>query len=312
MRAVQWDRYGGVEVLEVRDVDDPVPGPGQVRVRVRAAALNPGEPKIRNGEFAAMFPATFPSGEGTDLAGIVDALGEGVGAFAVGDEVLGWTDERASHAQLVAVPETQLTAKPAGLSWELAGSLFVAGTTALAAVEAVAPAPGETIAIAGAAGAVGSLAVQLVLMRGAKVIGIAGAANQQWLRDLGAAPVDYGAGDVSELLAGAAAGGAIDAFIDAVGGPYVDLALALGIPNERVDTIANIPAAIEKGVKRDGNAQGASAENLALLAAMVADGRLELKVARSYPLEDVRTAYEELETGHARGKIVLLPWSDDS
>jgi NADPH:quinone reductase-like Zn-dependent oxidoreductase len=307
MRAVQWDSYGGVDVLGVRDVADPVPGAGQVRVRVRAAGLNPGEAKIRAGEFRAMFPATFPSGEGTDFAGTVDAVGDGVDAFAVGDEVLGWTDERASHAELVVVPDTQLTGKPADLPWEVAGSLFVAGTTALAAVDAVAPGPGDLVAVAGAAGAVGSLAVQLVLLRGAKAIGIAGAANQQWVGELGAVPVDYSAGELAELLAAAADGQPIDGFIDTVGGPYVDLALELGVSPDRVDTIANLRAASEKGVKRDGNAQGASAENLALVAAMVADGRLELSVARTYPLDDVRAAYEELETGHVRGKLVLIP-----
>src|ERR1700691_6303827 len=143
MKAVRFDKYGGLDVLEVREVEDPLAGPGQVLVAVKAAGLNPGEIAIREGKLDARFPATFPSGEGTDLAGVVQALGEGVSAFAVGDEVLGWSEERSSHAELVAVPADQLTAKPPSVSWEVAGSLFVAAMAAYASVDAVAPQAGE-------------------------------------------------------------------------------------------------------------------------------------------------------------------------
>src|SRR5213082_1678888 len=118
MRAVRFDRYGGVDVLDVREVEDPVATPGRVLVAVRAAGINPGEIAIREGRLHERWPATFPSGEGTDLAGVVRAVAEGVSAFAVGEEVLGWTQERASHAELVAVPADQLIAKPASVSWE--------------------------------------------------------------------------------------------------------------------------------------------------------------------------------------------------
>ncbi len=143
MKAVRFDDYGGVDVLEVREVEDAAAGPGEVLVAVKAAGINPGEIAIREGRLHERLPATFPSGEGTDLAGVVQALGAGVSAFAPGDEVLGWTEQRASHAELVAVPDDQLTAKPPAVSWEVAGSLFVVGFAAYASVQAVAPQAGR-------------------------------------------------------------------------------------------------------------------------------------------------------------------------
>jgi NADPH:quinone reductase-like Zn-dependent oxidoreductase len=160
-KAVQFDSYGGVDVLEVRDVPRPVPGAGEVLVEVRAAGINPSEAVIRSGALADQFPATFPSGQGSDLAGVVAELGSGADGFAVGDEVIGFSMRRSSHAEYVTVPANQLTAKPSEVSWEVAGSLFVAGATAYAAVRAVRLVAGETVAIAGAAGGVGSIAVQL-------------------------------------------------------------------------------------------------------------------------------------------------------
>ena len=130
MKAVRFDEYGDVDVLKVVDVPTPAPGPGQVLVQVKAAGINPGEAKIRSGALHARWPATFPSGQGSDLAGIVAETGPGVTGVSVGDEVIGWTDNRASQAQYVVVEEQHLTAKPANVSWTIAGALFVAGTTA--------------------------------------------------------------------------------------------------------------------------------------------------------------------------------------
>ncbi|ETB54839.1 NADPH:quinone reductase, partial [Mycobacterium avium subsp. paratuberculosis 10-8425] len=154
-RAVRFDRYGGREVLYVADIEMPAPGPGEVVVEVRAAGINPGEAAIRVGALHERFPATFPSGEGSDLAGVVTAVGPGVTEFAVGDEVLGFSLRRSSHATHTAVPVGQLIRKPPELSWEVAGSLYVVGVTAYAAVRAVAPQPGETVAVSAAAGGVG-------------------------------------------------------------------------------------------------------------------------------------------------------------
>lgn len=144
-KAVQFDQYGGIDVLQVRDVPRPVPAPDEVLVQVRAAGINPGEAKIRTGMLHDRFPATFPSGQGSDLAGVVVEAGHGVARFAPGDEVFGYTDNRASHAEFVVVPASQLVTKPEGLSWEVAGSLFVAGTTAYAAVGSVHLSPGDTV-----------------------------------------------------------------------------------------------------------------------------------------------------------------------
>src|ERR1700743_2714639 len=163
-RAVRFDRYGGREVLYVADIDMPEPGPGEVVVEVRAAGINPGEAGIRSGAMHEMFPATFPSGEGSDLAGVVTAVGPDVTEFSVGDEVLGFSFSRSSHAHHTAVPVDQLIRKPPEMSWEVAGALYVVGATAYAAVRAVAPQPGETVAVSADAGGGGRIVLpQLVV-----------------------------------------------------------------------------------------------------------------------------------------------------
>ncbi|MFZ1994106.1 MAG: NADP-dependent oxidoreductase [Solirubrobacteraceae bacterium] len=304
-RAVRFDEYGGVDVLHVVDVDDPVVGAGQLLIRVKAAGINPGEGKIREGLLRERWPSTFPSGQGSDLAGVVEAVGEGVDAFKTGDEVIGFTDSRASHAELVVIDAGNATRRPAGVPWEVAGALFVAGTTAYAASRAVSPAEGDTVVVSGAAGGVGSLTVQLARRAGATVIGLASEPNHEWLRGHGVVPVTYGDG-VAERIREAAPGG-VDAFIDTVGGGYVELALELGVAPNRIDTIADFSAPAKYGVKADGSAAGASAEVLAQLAALIAEGALEVPVAATYPLDQVRQAYTELERKHTRGKIVLMP-----
>jgi NADPH:quinone reductase-like Zn-dependent oxidoreductase len=303
--AVRLNEYGGLDVLKVVDVPRPSPGPGQVLVEVKAAGINPGEAKIRDGLLDAMWPATFPSGQGSDLAGVVQELGEGVEGVAAGDEVIGFTHNRASHAELVVVEAADVTPRPAGVPWEAAGSLFVAGTTAYAAVRAVSAGPGETVVVAGAAGGVGVITVQLAGLAGAKVIGLASQPNHQWLRDHGVIPVAYGPG-VAERIS-EAAGGSVDAFIDLVGDDYVELALELGVKPDRIDTIVNFAAKAEHGVKTEGNNAAASAEVLAELAGLIADGRLEIPISAVFPLAEVRDAYRALEEGHTHGKIVLVP-----
>ncbi len=304
MKAVRFDEYGGVDVLNVVDVPRPVPGPGQLLVRVRAAGINPGEGKIRSGALSARFPATFPSGEGSDLAGTVAEFGPQTTGVAVAEEVIGWTDNRASHAEYALVEAENWTPKPAGVPWEVAGALPVAGFTAYAAVRAVALQPGDILVVSGAAGGVGSIAVQLARLQGATVVGLASEPNHEWLRDHGVIPVTYGDG-VADRVRRAA--DHVDAFIDTQGADYVDLALALGVTPSRIDTIANFTAVQEHGVKAEGNAAGASAATLAELSGLIADGKLEVPVEATYPLAEVSEAYRELEQGHTRGKIVLLP-----
>lgn len=304
-RAVRFDHYGGVEVLQVVEVDRPEPAAGQVLVRVKAAGINPGEASIREGLLHDRYPATFPSGEGSDLAGVIDEIGADVEGFAVGDEVIGYTDNRASHAELALVEAEDLTARPPDVPWEVAGALFVAGTTAYAAVRAVALTAGDTLVVSGAAGGVGSIAVQLAVLAGAHVIGLAGEHNHEWLRRHGVVPLSYADG-VDARIRDAAPDG-VRAFIDTYGGGYVKLAVELGVAPERIDTIIDRQAAQQYGVKQDGNAAGASAAVLAELAGLVAAGKLEVPIARAYPLAQVQDAYRELEQRHTRGKIVLVP-----
>ncbi|SHY76354.1 Putative oxidoreductase [Mycobacteroides abscessus subsp. bolletii] len=285
----------------------PVPAPDEVLVQVRAAGINPGEAKIRTGMLHDRFPATFPSGQGSDLAGVVVEAGHGVARFAPGDEVFGYTDNRASHAEFVVVPASQLVTKPEGLSWEVAGSLFVAGTTAYAAVGSVHLSPGDVVAVSAAAGGVGTIAVQLARAAGATVIGIAGPDNDEWLTAHGVIPVNYGDG-LAERIKAAAPQGRVDAFLDLFGGGYVDLALnELGVDLQRIDTIIDFAAIERYGVQSVGNAEGASAQVLSELAALIVDGKLEVTVAQTFPLDAVRSAYELLERQHTRGKIVLVP-----
>jgi NADPH:quinone reductase-like Zn-dependent oxidoreductase len=302
MKAVRFNEYGGLDVLRVADVPIPEPGGGQVLVQVKAASINPGEAKIREGQLHSMFPATFPSGEGSDFAGIVTKFGPGIQGFAPGDEVIGWTDHRASHAEYVAVEAENLTPKPANVSWEVAGSLAVAGTTAYAAVNAVSLRPGDTVAVSGAAGGVGSLAVQLARRAGAEVIGIAGPSKHGWLAAHGVKPVAYGQ-DLADRLRGAG----VYAFIDTVGGGYVKLALDLGVVPDRIETIADFAAAREYGVKAVGGGTARTAAVLAELAGLVASGELEVPIAATFPLDQVRDAFALVEQGHTLGKVVLLP-----
>jgi NADPH:quinone reductase-like Zn-dependent oxidoreductase len=303
-KAVRFDEYGGIDVLQVVEVLRPVPGPGQVLVRVKAAGINPGEAKIRKGLLHARWPATFPSGQGTDLAGIVAETGPGVTGFAAGDEVIGFTDNRASQAEYVLVEAANLTAKPAGVSWEAAGALPVAGFTAYATVRAVALTPGDTVVVAGAAGGVGSIAVQLARRAGVTVIGLASEANHGWLASHGVIPVTYGAGVAGRIRDAAPK---VDAFIDTFGGDYVQIALELGVEPSRIDTIANFDAVQRYGVKAEGNAAAASASVLAELAGLIAAGQLEIPVTAVFPLAKVQDAYRRLEQGHLLGKIVLVP-----
>ncbi|MGX6606795.1 NADP-dependent oxidoreductase [Micromonosporaceae bacterium Da 78-11] len=306
--AVRYSEFGESEVLRVEEVPRPVPGPGQVLVEVRAAGINPGEATIRRGLMHHRWPSTFPSGQGSDLAGVVLEIGPAVTGFAVGDEVLGFTHDRASHAELVLAAEDQIVRKPTGVSWEAAGSLYVAGATAYAAVRAVSLRAGDTVVVSGAAGGVGALAVQLARHAGAKVVGVAGPANQDWLRQHGVVPVVYGEGLTDRILA--VTEGRVDAFIDTFGADYVRQAIKLGVRPERINTIINFKDAEAYGTKAEGSNDASTAEVLSTLAELLDKGVVELPIAAVYPLAQVREAFRELEKRHTRGKIVLRPGPD--
>lgn len=305
MRAVRFSEWGDRSVLRVEEVPVPEVQPGRVLVRVRAAGINPGESAIRQGLFDGQDPEKLPSGQGTDFAGIVVAVGDGVDGVDEGEEVLGWSWERSSQAEYVSVPSEQVVQKPRLLDWTVAGGLDVVATTAAAAVRAVDPRAGETVVVSGAAGGVGGIVTQLLTNEGVDVIAIASRSNHEWLRSKGARPVAYGDGLLERVQELATNG--VDAVIDTFGPEYVHLGVSLGVPASRIETIIAFDAAAEIGAQASGSADTADPEILGALAQMVASGEIEVPVAATFPLERVQDAYEELEQRHTRGKIVLLP-----
>jgi len=297
MRAIRYDRHGGIENIAVVDVPDPETTSGHAVVRVRATGINPGS-------LAALQGAPFTPTR--DLAGEVVAVGAGAAGVAVGDAVLGWSDDWSAHAELVAVPAEQLIPKPTELSWDMAGALHVTAMAGLAGVKAVSPGAGEIVVVSGASGGVGLVAAQLARRAGATVIGLAGPDNAGWLRDRGITPVAYGEGQEGRIRA-AAGGARIAAFIDAVGGGYVDLALALGVHKGRINTAVDFRAAREHGVTTLGTREAGGAPALHDLAALAASGALDIPIAAAYPLDRVREAYRRVAARTTHGKIVLHP-----
>ncbi|MEU4390667.1 NADP-dependent oxidoreductase [Kribbella sp. NPDC023855] len=301
-KAIRFSRHGGVGVLEVADVAQPQAGPGEIVVAVRAAGINPLDSAIREGVMQSVYPvAAYPSGQGQDFAGVIDEVGPDVVTFEVGDEVLGFLPAPgAAQAEYVVASINQVVAKPAGVSWEMAGGLYTAGAAAYAAVRAVRPTPGETVVVAGAAGGVGSVAVQLARRTGAKVIGIAGPDKHAWLSAHGVTPVAYG-NDLRKAL------GAPDALIDAFGNGYVDLAIDLGVPPERINTVIDFEAAAKHGTRADGCLAVDAPQVLTELAALLDKGELEVPIAATYSLDQVHEAFAQLEQRHTLGKIILRP-----
>ncbi|HET9093531.1 MAG TPA: NADP-dependent oxidoreductase [Solirubrobacteraceae bacterium] len=305
---MRFERYGGVEVLDVVEVDPPEPGDGQLLVRVRAAGINPFEAKLRSGAFEGSIPLSFPAAQGNDFAGVVEEVAADVQEFRVGDQVLGTTAVRGSHGELAVASQAHVLARPAALPWEVAGGLWNVGTTAYASVAATGVQAGEVVLVAGASGGVGGLAAQLARHRGATVLGIAGERGHPWLRSRGIVPVAYGDGMQQRLERAAAAhGGRIDALIDAAGHGYVEMGIGLGVAAERINTLVDYEGAARHGARTDGARAAANTEVVEEVVQLIVGGELELPIAATFPLESVREAYELLEHGHPPGKIVLLP-----
>jgi NADPH:quinone reductase-like Zn-dependent oxidoreductase len=301
--AVRFDRYGGSDVLKVVEVEDRPPAIGEVRVRVVAAGINPGEISIREGHIHERFPASFPSGQGSDFAGVVAEVGERVDGVHVGDEVIGFSDWRSAQAESVTLPADHVIPKPHGVDWNQAGALYVAGTTARACVTAVRLRRGDTVVIGGAAGGVGILTTQLAVLSGALVVATAGKANHAYLESLGAIPVEYGKGLADRIRKIAPDG--VDAYIDCFGDGNVEAAVALGVDRNRINTIADRVVGKKYGVRMEGMATVPARETMIELAHLMAAGDLAVPIAETYPLVEVRAAYERLAKRHALGKIVL-------
>jgi NADPH:quinone reductase-like Zn-dependent oxidoreductase len=305
MEAIVYEEFGGAEVLRHESgVAVPVPGPGEVRVKTAAVGVNPVDWKRRYGWLEHFYPTTFPAVPGLEFAGTVDALGEGVTEFAVGDEVFGWSTTGAYAAYAIA---DIVAPKPAGLSWEHAVSIPVAGETAQRVLDALGVREGETLLLHGAAGAVGAVAVQLAVAAGVTVIGTASERNHAFLRELGAIPVTYGDGLADRVRAVAPQG--VDAVFDAAGHDTLPVSLELlGGATARVVTIAATDADAH-GVVFSGLrvADDVARRWLTEHAGLAVEGRLRLDIAEVLPLKEAARAQELSESGHARGKIVLKP-----
>ncbi|MFH9662170.1 NADP-dependent oxidoreductase [Streptomyces sp. NPDC017248] len=302
MKAVAFRAFGGPEVLELMELPTPEPGPGEVRVRVKAAGAQPTDCAVRQGWSPPGFTLAFPHVTGGDFAGVVDALGTGVTGFSPGDEVLGYRTQL-TYAEYVVAPADQIVPKPPALSWEVAGCLSASGQTAHTALEDLGVSAGETVLVNGAAGGVGTLAVQLAAARGAKVIGTAREENHAYLRELGAVPVAYGAGLAGRVRAAAPEG--VAAALDTASAEGLRVAAGLVGDRNRVGTVFAYDACAELGVRWLRSRR--SARRLAELAALVADGTLTVHIRKALPLARAAEAHRELDTGHGRGKIVLLP-----
>ncbi len=303
MQAVVYDEFGGPERLALREVAAPTPGPGEVRIRVRRAGVNPVDWKVLSGGLRGLMPHVLPIVPGWDVAGVVDALGPDVPELEVGDEVLSYARkdwvQQGTFAELVTVRVVDVARKPAALSWDAAGALPLAGLTAERVLDAAGVSHGSTVLVHAASGGVGTLAVQLARLRGARVIGTASPSGHDRLRALGAEPVAYGDGLVDAVRALAPEG--VDAVVDLVGG-VMEQTLAVLAEGGQHASIADHAAGEHGGrwvwVRPDG-------PRLEALAQRVADGELDVEIAGSFPLADVAGAFEQSMSATTRGKLVI-------
>ncbi|GLZ37221.1 NADP-dependent oxidoreductase [Actinokineospora sp. NBRC 105648] len=297
MKAAQFSRFGGPEVLEIADLPDPHPGPGEVRVAVRAAGVNASDWKKRQGLMDQELPQTM----GYEVAGVVDELGEGVTDIAVGDRVFGFATG-AGQAELAVLPH--YAPIPPSLDFAAAAALPVAVETAARALDQLGVRSGGTLLVNGASGTIGRAAVQLAVARGARVIGTCGPGNHEMIRALGAEPVTYGDGMAHRVSALAPAG--VDLALDVAGsGVLPELIDLVGGP-EHVITIADFEGAQRHGVRFSRGDTGRALYTLDQLGDLVESGRLTLPVGQTFPLAEVAQAHRVGEAGQVRGKLVLL------
>ncbi|CCK32162.1 alcohol dehydrogenase GroES domain protein [Streptomyces davaonensis JCM 4913] len=301
-KAVRFSRYGGPDVLDVVEVDEPVPGRGEVVVAVETAAINPGEIGIREGVFADLWPAQFPEGQGNDYAGVIHAVGAEVNGFRPGDQVMGFAP-RAAQAEFVRTKPERLARKPPELDWAPAAVIPGVGATAYAEVEALDLSQTETLVVSAGAGGVGSIAVQLARRRGATVLATGSRNSFDFLTSLGAVPVEYGDGLADRIRA--ATSKPVTAYLDHIGRGNVAAALTLGVAPSRINTLADGAAVTRHGVRAVGQAEADFPSVWEYLARLAATGEIAFPINAVYALEDVRVAYTRLAERHTHGKIVL-------
>lgn len=298
MKAVQFSEYGGPEVLKQVEIDEPHAGPGQVRIAVRAAGVNPLDWKIRAGYFQEFMPVDLPSGVGFEAAGIVDEVGEGVTDVAVGDAVFGsGTGTVAEYAVL-----TYWARKPDNMPFDLAGGFAVVSETAIRALNAVGAKAGETVLICGAAGGVGSAAVQIARTRGVTVIGTASAAKHDYLTELGAIPTSYDPGLADRVKALAPQG--VDAALDLAGAGIIPELIDITGDASRVISIVDF-AATEHGAQFSPTPQENPERALAEGARLYSDGALKLRIEKAFPMAQIAEAHALSAEGHVTGKLVI-------
>ncbi len=298
MLALRYHEFGDPEVMRVEEAEEPHAGPGEVRIAVRAASVNPFDWKLRAGYMAEVMPVTFPVIPGTDAAGVVDEVGEGVDGIAVGDEVFGLGSATSAEYAVLDIA----TPKPASMSFVQAAALGLAVETAARTLDRLALKPGDTLLVDGAAGGVGSAMVQVARERGLTVIGTASPARHDYLRSLGALPTAYGPG-LAERVAELAPGGMAGA-VDVVGQGSVRSLIEIAGAPDRVVTVADF-SGYSLGVHVADTSTGRAGYALADAARRFTEGAFVIEVERTFPLAEGSQAHALSQEGHVRGKLVL-------
>ncbi len=302
IRTVQFDEFGDAGVLKIVERETPRPGPGEVLVEVIAAGTNHIEGMVRAGRLADEIPSEFPQTQGTDFAGIVRELGDGVTAFKRGAEVVGHTT-RSAHATYVVVPAANLVVKPRTLIWEVAGALYLAGLAAIDTVDSLHLGAGDTLVVSAAAGGVGSIETQLARLSGATVIGTCSERNFDYLRQQGVKPVLYGEGMADRIRQLAPRG--VTAFVDNFGQDGHEVAADLGVDPSRFRSSLDRKAIEVAALTADAEFEAHATRQLQRLVTLAATGAISVLISGFYPLDHVADACDDLDKLHSRGKIVL-------
>jgi NADPH:quinone reductase-like Zn-dependent oxidoreductase len=301
MKAVRFSEFGGPEVLRWEEAPDPEPGESELLIEVRAASVNPFDAKVRSGALEDQFHTDLPQVPGSDAAGVVKAVGEGVEGVSAGDEVLGLATS-GSYAELAVIGS--FAPKPSGLDWELAAALPLVSETATRALKHLGLESGQTLLILGGAGSVGSTAAQLAAKDGITVIGAVAASDDERMREAGGTPVRYGEGLRDRVREVSPDG--VDGVIDTAGKGPMEEVLELVSAPDRVVTLVDYAAAERYGIQLTSGGADAAPEGIGRVAELAGAGQFTLPIWRTYPMANASSAHADLESGEAKGKLVLL------